>query len=61
MNGWKVNILGGDRKKSSYEHVVLNGYRDMAVWIYQYKTIMNGNKEWEITYCLFYFNFKFMF
>ena len=30
---------------------ILNGYRDRAVWIYTFKSIANGNKEREITYC----------
>ena len=66
-SGWKVSLLGGDsichceKKKCSYEHVILNGYRDTAVWIYQYKTIVNGNKDGEITDCSVYFNFNFMF
>ena len=28
--------------------LILNGYRDTAVWIYTYETIVNGNKR-EIT------------
>ena len=31
--------------------LILNGYRDRAVWIYKYKSIVNDNKEREITYC----------
>jgi hypothetical protein len=54
-SGWKVSILWGDsigqceKKKSSYEHVIPNGYQDTAVLIYQYNTIVNDNKEWEVT------------
>jgi hypothetical protein len=55
-SGQKVNILEGDSighggKKFIRTCLIQNGYRDTAVWLYQYKTIVNGNKEWEITYC----------
>jgi hypothetical protein len=30
--------------------LILNGYQDRAVWIYEYKSIVNGNKERQITY-----------
>jgi len=36
---------------------ILNGYRDTALWIYNYN-ITNGKKERQITYCYFYFNFR---
>jgi hypothetical protein len=29
---------------------ILNGYGDRFVWIYKYKSIVNGNKEREISY-----------
>ena len=41
--------------------LILNGYRDTAVWIYKHKSIVNGDKEIEITYYYFYFNFNLMF
>jgi len=28
---------------------IVNGYRDTSVWIYKYKSIVNGNKEREMT------------
>jgi hypothetical protein len=30
---------------------ILIGYEDTVVWIYEYKNIVNGNKNREITYC----------
>jgi hypothetical protein len=42
-------------------YLILNDYRDRAVWIYKYKSILNGNKEREITYSYFDFNFNLMF
>ena len=39
--------------------LILNYYRERAVWIYEYKnSIVNGKRDREITYC--YFNFNFM-
>jgi hypothetical protein len=34
--------------------LVLTGYRDTAVRIHKYKSIVDDNKEREITYCWFY-------
>jgi hypothetical protein len=31
--------------------IILNGYRGTGVRTYKYKSIVNGNKEGEITYC----------
>jgi len=54
---WDVTVLAIVRKIFHMNTcVTLNGYRGKAVWIYKYKGIVNGNKEGEITYCLFYFN-----
>ena len=36
--------------------LILNGYRDRAVWIHRHKNIVNGSKEREITYREFNFN-----
>jgi hypothetical protein len=55
-SGGKVTILGGDsighceKKVHMNMCLLLNGYRDRAVWIYKYKSIVNGDKEREITY-----------
>jgi hypothetical protein len=50
----KINIFGGDSSGHFEKKVhinmclILNGYRDRAVSIYKYKSIVNGNKE---NYC----------
>jgi hypothetical protein len=31
-------------KNNSYEHASTYGYREIAVWTYKYKRIVNGNK-----------------
>jgi len=31
--------------------IILNGYREGAVWDYKYKSIVNGNQEKENAYC----------
>jgi len=32
---------------------ITNGYRDTAEWIYTYKSIVNDNKERQVTYYAF--------
>jgi hypothetical protein len=55
----EVNILEGDilghceievRKNMC---LILNGLRNRAVWIYEYKRIVNGKKYREYNYCYF--------
>ena len=41
--------------------LAVNGFRDRAVWVHKYKNIVNGYKEWEITYWYLYYNFNLMF
>jgi hypothetical protein len=41
--------------------LILNDYRRRALWIRKYKSIVNGNKEREITERKFYFNFNLKF
>jgi hypothetical protein len=51
---WEVTGLIIERKKVHMNMcLILNGYRDRAVWIYKYESIVNGNKETEIVvnYC----------
>ena len=36
--------------------IILNAYRNRAVWMYKYKSVVNGNEEREIAYCKFTFN-----
>ena len=31
--------------------IIPDGYQNRAVWIYEYKSTVNGNKEGEITEC----------
>ena len=55
-SGGKVSIWGGDyighsEKICTNIYAILTGYRDRAVWMYKYNSIMNINKEREITYC----------
>jgi hypothetical protein len=46
------NIIGQCEKKFKRTCVlILNSYRDRAVWIYKYKSIVTGNKERKITCC----------
>jgi hypothetical protein len=42
-------------------YVIPNGNRDRAARIYQYKGVVNGKKQREITDSHFYFNFHLMF
>jgi hypothetical protein len=46
-----VSVLGGD-STGQYEKkvhmnmcLIQNGYGDIALWIYKYEIIVNGNKE----------------
>jgi hypothetical protein len=63
-SGGNINNWGGDRighcEKKNYMNVclILISYQDRAVSIYKYKSIVNGNKEREITFCWFNFNFN---
>jgi len=34
--------------------LILNGYRDRAVRIYKHESSVNGNKEREITYTVYF-------
>ena len=45
-SGGKIGNLKGDiiGQSSYFKRLIMNGYRDTAVWIYKYKTV-NGNKE----------------
>jgi hypothetical protein len=40
--------------------LILNFYWDTAIWFCKWKSIVNDNKERDITYCQFYSNFKLM-
>jgi hypothetical protein len=62
-----VNVLEGhsighcERKVHTNICLILKGYRDRVVWAYKYKSILNGNKQRDITYCWFYFHFNLLF
>jgi hypothetical protein len=62
-----VNILGGDRLSHCEKQVpmdmcvILNGNRDRAARMCQYKGVLNGKKQREITDSHSYFNFNLMF
>jgi hypothetical protein len=46
-------IVNGYRDRAVWMHMclIVIGYRDRAVWMYKYRSIVNGNREIEITYC----------
>jgi hypothetical protein len=54
-SGGKVNFLGGKIVRHRERNVcmnmclILNGYWDRDVWIYKYRSIVNGNKEKVLT------------
>ena len=57
VSGGKVNVLEDHSTGHCYRKfhtnicLILNGYRDRAVWVYKYKSILSCKKEREITYC----------
>jgi len=56
-NGWEMSVK---KKFFMIVYLILSGYWDRAVWIYEYRSIVNDNKERRITYCQYYFNFNVM-
>lgn len=59
-SGRKVSILEPDsitycEKGHVNTCLIMNGYREKAVWMFQYNSIVNCGKEREITYCEFNF------
>ena len=56
-NSWgKVDIFGGDsishceKKNHINMCLIVKGNRHRGVWLYRYKSIVNVNREREITY-----------
>ena len=48
---WEVIVSVIVRKKTSYEHVCNSESLLRVVWIYEYKNIVNCNREREVTCC----------
>jgi hypothetical protein len=43
---WEVTVLAIDRKIVQMNmYLILNAHLDQAVWIYKYKSTVNGNKD----------------